>query len=65
MRDMILEKVYVVVNCAGVFLLDSNGAIIDLKAFPEDIERRTEILWQIQEGVISEEIGEFLKKNLK
>ncbi|MFX0163316.1 MAG: C/D box methylation guide ribonucleoprotein complex aNOP56 subunit [Candidatus Hodarchaeota archaeon] len=56
---------YVVVNCAGVFLLDSNGAIIDLKAFTEDVEGRTEILWQIQEGVISEEIVEFLKKHLK
>jgi len=65
MRDLILEKVYVVVNCAGVFLQDSNGAIIDLKAFPEDVERRAEILWQIQEGDISEEILDFLKKNLK
>lgn len=65
MRGLLLENVYVVVNCAGVFLLDSNGAIIDLKAFTEDVEGRTEILWQIQEGVISEEIVEFLKKHLK
>ena len=65
MGDLILEKVYVVLNCAGVFLLDSNGAIIDLKAFPEDVERRVEILWQIQEGVISEDIVEFLEKHLK
>jgi len=60
-----LEKVYVAVNCAGVFLLDSNGAIIDLKAFPEDVEERAEIFWQIQEDIISEEIVEFLEKHLK
>ena len=65
MRDLILEKVYVAVNCAGVFLLDSNGAIIDLKAFPEDVEERAEIFWQIQEDIISEEIVEFLEKHLK
>ncbi len=65
MRGLLLENVYVVVNCAGVFLLDSNGAIIDLKAFAEDVEGRAEILWQIQEGVVSEEIVEFLKKHLK
>ncbi|MEX2719876.1 MAG: C/D box methylation guide ribonucleoprotein complex aNOP56 subunit [Candidatus Wukongarchaeota archaeon] len=56
---------YVAVNCAGVFLLDSNGAIIDLKAFPEDVEERAEIFWQIQEDIISEEIVEFLEKHLK
>ncbi len=60
-----MEKVYVAVNCAGVFLLDSNGAIIDLKAFPEDVEERAEIFWQIQEDIISEEIVEFLEKHLK
>jgi nucleolar protein 56 len=65
MRGLLLEKICVTVNCVGVFILDSTGAIIDLKAFPEDIEGRAEILWQIKEGVIPEKIVEFLKKHLK
>lgn len=65
MRGLLLEKICVTVNCAGVFILDSTGAMIDLKAFPEDIEGRAEILWQIKEGVIPEKIVEFLKKHLK